>query len=121
MAMNKKQIALFAILIWIFLIDFFMILSPSPIIDFELFFCLSFLGILIMFEVLTPLFVKPRYILYLRYIVAVGVMIFGVIIAQKILDVFGFEFTFSAPFPYMSLPIFAGFLRLFHLGSMIYF
>lgn len=89
MAMNKKQIALTAILIWIFLINFFLILSPSPIIDFELFFCLSFLGILIMFEVLTPLFVKPRYILYLQYVIAAGVMIFGVIVAQKALEIFG--------------------------------
>jgi hypothetical protein len=89
MAMNKKQIALFAILIWIFLINFILILSPSPIVDFELFFCLSFLGFLIMCGVLTPSYVKPRYILYLRYIVAAGVMIFGVIVAQKVLEIFG--------------------------------
>jgi hypothetical protein len=31
------------------------------------------------------------------------------------------EFTFTAPFPYVSLPIYAGFLRLFHLDSRIFF
>jgi len=87
MAMNKKQIALFAILIWMFLINFFFVLSNSFII--ELFFCLSFLGILIVFEVLTPLFVKPRYILNLRLVIAAGVIIFGVIFVRKVLEVFG--------------------------------
>jgi hypothetical protein len=85
MTLRNRQTALFIILFWLVSIIFFMILSTY--FDLELYFGLSFLGILIMIEMLDTVFVKPRYILYLRYVVAAGVIIFGAIVARKILEI----------------------------------
>ncbi len=79
---KKKLVALLAFLSWIGVILSFMILTSN--IDLEFFFGLTFLGILLLIEMIDTSFVKSRYVFYLRYIVVVYWIIFGIFFTQKI-------------------------------------
>ena len=87
MRVSKKCTATIALIIWLLLIIFFMILSQTM--NLEIFFVLWLIGLLVIVELIDPPFCQPRYIRYIKYVVAAGVMIFGVIVAQKILEIIG--------------------------------
>ncbi len=85
--MRKKHLAGFALLAWLFTIAFFMVLSAY--VDLELYFALGFIGLLILVELSDTVFARPRYLLRLRYVVAGGVVVFGAIVARKVLEILG--------------------------------
>jgi hypothetical protein len=91
--MRKEQIAIIALAGWLTLISVLMILLQH--VDFEIFFILFMLGILIFVQFLEPNFVQPRYLQYIRYIISVGIVIFGLIVALKVMEILGFEIVFS--------------------------
>jgi hypothetical protein len=73
--------------LWLVIVIFFMILAGR--LDLEIFFVLWLIGILIIVELVDPAFCRPHYLLYLRYVIAVGVVIFGTIVAGKVLEILG--------------------------------
>jgi hypothetical protein len=83
--MRKEQIAIIALAVWLTLIAFFMLLAQS--VDFEIFFVLSLIGFLIIVELITPKYIEPGYLRYIRYLLAVGIVIFGVIVVQKVMEI----------------------------------
>ena len=87
--MRKKQIAVIAFALWLTLITVFMLFAEQ--FDLGLFFVLGFIGFLVIVELIEPHYVKPGYLWYIRFLIAVGIVLFGVIVAQKILDMFGLE------------------------------
>jgi hypothetical protein len=87
MRVSKKHIATFSLIIWLLIIIFFMILSQN--LNLEIFFVLWLIGLLVIVELIDPPFSQPRYIRYIKYVVAAGVVIFGVIVAQKVLEIIG--------------------------------
>jgi hypothetical protein len=87
--MRKQLIAIIALALWLFIIAVSMLLSNR--IDLELFFILCFVGVLVIMQFIEPSYVKPKYLRYIRYLIVVGIVIFGVIIAQKIMDILGYE------------------------------
>ena len=87
--MRKQQIAIIALALWLFIIALYMLLSNR--IDLELFFILCFLGVLVIMQFMEPNYVKPGYLRYIRYLIVVGGVIFGVIVAQKVMDILGLE------------------------------
>lgn len=87
--MRKKQIAAIALGLWFTIISVFMLLAER--FDLMLFFVLGFIGFLVIVELMEPHYVKPGYLWYIRFLIAVGIVLFGVIVAQKILDMFGLE------------------------------
>jgi hypothetical protein len=42
-------------------------------------------------ELMEPHYVKPGYLWYSRFLIAAGIVLFGAIVAQKILDMLGLE------------------------------
>jgi hypothetical protein len=91
--MRKQQIAIIALTLWLFIVTLYMLLSNR--FDFELFFVLCFIGILIILQFIEPNYVKPGYLRYIRYLIAVGIVIFSAIVAQKVMEILGLEIVLS--------------------------
>ncbi|MCK9592441.1 MAG: hypothetical protein M0Q91_10590 [Methanoregula sp.] len=87
--MRKKQIATVAFGIWLLVISVSMLFAER--IDLALFFVLGFIGFLVIVELMEPHYVKPGYLWYTRLLIAVGIVLFAAIVAQKILDMLGLE------------------------------
>jgi hypothetical protein len=85
--MRKKQIATLTVFLWLLIILVSMFITQR--FDFELFFILGFIAFLIIIELLEPNFVKPANTRYVNYIVISGILIFCVIIIQKIIEMIG--------------------------------
>jgi hypothetical protein len=83
--MHKKRIALLALTLWLILIIAFMLLAGT--LDLEIFFVLWLIGILVVVELVSGASATPRYLRYLRFVIAAGVIIFGAIVAQKVLEI----------------------------------
>ena len=85
MTEEKKQIAVAVLIVWLVLVIFFMILARS--LSLEIFFVLWLIGLLVIVELIGPSFVKPSYLRYLTYLIAAGVIVFAVIVAQKVMEI----------------------------------
>jgi hypothetical protein len=85
MTIRKKHLAAGGVILWLCIITFFMILSSH--LDLEIFFVLWLIGILIAVELIDPAFARPSYLRYLRYAIATGVILFGAIVANKVLEI----------------------------------
>jgi hypothetical protein len=83
--MRKEQIAIITLAAWLIVISIFMLLAQT--FDSGIFFVLSLIGILIILELITPKYIRPGYLRYIQYILGVGIVIFGVIIAQKVMEI----------------------------------
>jgi hypothetical protein len=86
MTEEKKQIMIAVLIIWLLLVIFLMIVAQD--ISLEIFFVLWMIGLFVIVELIGPSFVQPSYLRYLKFLVAVSVMIFAVIIAQKLMEIF---------------------------------
>ncbi len=84
--MQKKALyAIVALLIWVILIITFMVLSYQ--INLEIFFVLWLIALLVVIELISGTTVQPQTIRCLKYFVAVQVIIFGMIVAKKVLEI----------------------------------
>jgi hypothetical protein len=91
--MRKQHIAIIALAVWFVLIAVFMILGQN--FNFEIFFVLSLIGFLIIVELIAPKYIQPGYMRYIQYILVAGIVIFGVIVVQKVIDILGYEIVFQ--------------------------
>ena len=87
--MRKKQTASIVLALWLTIIAISMLFAER--FDLLLFFILGFIGFLIIVEFMEPHYVKPGYVWYLWVLIAVGIVISGAIVVQKILDMLGLE------------------------------
>ena len=87
--MRRKQIAEIILGIWFIIISFAMLLVER--IDLVLFFVLAFIGFIVIVELIEPYYVKPGYLWYTRFLIAVGIVIVAAIVGQKVLDIIGWE------------------------------
>jgi hypothetical protein len=83
--MKKKIAAVIAIALWLMIISTFMLLASR--IDLEIFFVLWLIGLLVIVELMDTKFSLPQYMRYLKYVVAVGIIIFGGIVTTKIMEI----------------------------------
>jgi hypothetical protein len=83
--MRKKEIAAIALAAWLVIVSVFMLLAER--FDLEIFFVLWLIGILVIVELADPKSVRPRYLYYVRYLIAAGIVLFGAIVAQKVLEI----------------------------------
>jgi hypothetical protein len=83
--MKKKQMALLALVIWLVIISIFSLLAYR--VDLEIFFVLWLIGILVIVELADTRFSLPPYLRYIKYLVASGIVMFGVIVTQKVLEI----------------------------------
>ncbi len=91
--MRKKQIAILFFALWLIIILYIMLLAGR--FDLALFFILGFIGFLLIVELIEPRYVKPSYLPYLRYLTAAGIVIFGAVVIQKLMEILGLYFTWS--------------------------
>ena len=90
--MRKQYIAVIALAVWLTFISLFMLLAQS--FNFEIFFVLSFIGFLIIVRLIASNYIQPGYMRYIRYILFSGIVIFGVVVVQKVLEILGWEIVF---------------------------
>jgi hypothetical protein len=83
--MNKKQIATIALTLWLTIVVVFMLLLQR--FDLEIFFVLTLLGILVIAELIRQRYIQPKYLRYLGYIIGAGLVVFGTIIIQKVMEI----------------------------------
>ncbi len=90
--MRTKQIAITAFALWLVIISFYMLFSGR--FDVALFFVLGFMGFLVI-VVLTDLrYVKPGYQGYVRFLIFAGIVLSGVVIVLKLMEILGLQFIF---------------------------
>ena len=87
--MRRKQIAGIVLALWFIIISYAMLLVER--IDLVLFFVLAFIGFIVIVELMEPYYVKPGYLWYIRFLIAVGIVIVAAIVGQKVLDIIGWE------------------------------
>lgn len=80
-----KVYAAIALTAWVFIVIFFMVLARQ--INLEIFFVLWLIGLLIVTELTDTVYSFPRYLQYRKGIIAAGVVIFGIIVARKVLEI----------------------------------
>ena len=83
--MKKKIAAALALAVWLFVVSIFMMLARS--FDLEIFFVLWLIGLLVIVELLDTGSVQPGYLRFLKYLIAAGIVIFGLIVAEKIMGI----------------------------------
>ncbi|MDD1703099.1 MAG: hypothetical protein LUQ31_08995 [Methanoregula sp.] len=83
--MRKKLAAVIVLFGWLLVVSIFMLLAAS--FDLEIFFVLWLIGILVIAELLDAGPVHAGYMKYVHFLIAVGIVIFGAIVAQKILEI----------------------------------
>jgi len=89
---NKKQIAAIAVSIWLITILVIMLLFQR--FDSDIFFILSFIGFLMVVLFIQPHYSRPGYMRFIWYLIALGFLIFGAIIIQKVMDILELEFVY---------------------------
>jgi hypothetical protein len=83
--MKKKVLAAIVMVVWLVIVSVFMLLAHR--VDLEIFFVLWLIGILVIVELIDTRFSLPFYLRYIKYLVATGIVIFGVIVTQKVLEI----------------------------------
>jgi hypothetical protein len=83
--MKKKNLAAIVISIWLIIISCLMLLAWR--VDIEIFFVLWLIGILVVVELIDTRFSLPTYLRYIKYLIAAGIMLFGGIVTQKVLEI----------------------------------
>lgn len=83
--MKKKILAVIVIAIWLMIISIFMLLAYR--IDLEIFFVLWLIGLLVIVELMDTRFSLPPYMRYLKYVIAAGIVLFGGIVAGKVMEI----------------------------------
>jgi len=83
--MKKKFLAAIVIAVWLIVISMFMLLAWR--IDLEIFFVLWLIGLLVIVELMDTRFSLPPYMRYLKYVIAVGIFLFGIIVVEKVMEI----------------------------------
>ena len=84
---TRPGLALIVFVIWSVVNTGFMLLNR--VLDLEVFFVLLLIGLLVVVELIDPISVQPRSMRRLKYIVAIGVIIFGSIVARRAMEILG--------------------------------
>ncbi|NLX50172.1 MAG: hypothetical protein GXY82_09975 [Methanospirillum sp.] len=73
------------LVIWSLVVAVFMLLNRA--LDLQVFFVLVLIGLLVLLEVVDPSTVQPAHVRRAKYVVAAGVVVFGWIVAGKVLEI----------------------------------
>jgi hypothetical protein len=83
--MNKKQVAAIALTLWLSIVFIFMLLLQR--FDLEIFFVLTLIGVLVIAELIKQHYVQPGYLRYLSYLIGAGILLFCVIVINKVMEI----------------------------------
>ena len=82
---TTQRLPVIVLIIWFAVITAFMLLNQA--LDLEVFFVLALIGLLVVVEMIDTTTVQPRYLRLIKYVIAVGVLLFGYIVASKIMEI----------------------------------
>lgn len=85
--MIKKQLAAIVLALWLTMVSVLMLFMER--FDLIEFFVLGLIGILVIVELIQPNYVRPGYLRSMRYLIAAGIVIFGVIVIQVAMETLG--------------------------------
>lgn len=83
--MNTKKTAAIALALYLTIVVVFMLLARR--FDLEIFFVLSLIGILVIAELIGQQYVKPPYQRSLSYLIGAGIVVFGIMVIQKVVEI----------------------------------
>ena len=87
-SMNRKlRLSSVVFTTWLMVITAFMVLTQA--IDLDLFFVLAVIGLVVVVVMIDTSSVQPRYMRRMKYVVATAILIFGFIIASRIVEILG--------------------------------
>jgi len=84
---NKKYYGILALCIWLVIVSVFMLLAR--VVNLEIFFVLWLISILVIIELIDARYGKPRYLKYLTIMIAAGIVLFAIIVIQKVMVILG--------------------------------
>lgn len=85
--MRKKQIASVVFALWLIIVAIFMLaVHQVHLFDLEIFFVVSFIGLLVIMEILEPRYVQPGCLQKKNYLLAAGIIIFLGIVCQAVFE-----------------------------------
>ncbi|HDR72955.1 MAG TPA: hypothetical protein ENN85_03465 [Methanoculleus sp.] len=84
---NKGRIAAIALLAWLMLVMIFMIMLET--VNLELFFVLWLFGLLLILKLIETPFSEPPHMQRLKKVAVVGIFIFSILMAKKIMEILG--------------------------------
>lgn len=84
---KKGRVASIALLAWLMLVMIFMILIET--INLEVFFILWLFGFLVILKLIDTPFSEPPYMQRLKKVVVVGIFIFTLLMANKVMEIIG--------------------------------
>jgi len=87
--MRKQQNAIVALAVWLTIVSVFMLRAQE--VDYNIFFALCLIGTLVIFQLMQSNYVHPGYLKNIRYFIAAEIVIFGIFVALKVLDIIGWE------------------------------
>ena len=82
---RKEQIAIIALALWLILVSVSVLLMQQT--DYEIFFVICLMGMLVVLQLMQTIYVQPGYLRYLRYLTAAGIVLFGAIVAKKVMEI----------------------------------
>jgi hypothetical protein len=82
---TTQRIPVIVLIIWFAVITAFMLLNQ--VLDLEVFFVLALIGLLVVVELIDQATVQPRSMRRIKYVIVVGVLLFGYIVASKIMEI----------------------------------
>ncbi len=85
MRVRTRETIVVVLVIWSLVVAAFMLLNRA--LDLEVFFVLALLGLLVLVELTDTSTVQPGPVRRVKYVVAAGVLVFGWIVANKVLEI----------------------------------
>ena len=82
---RKLRLSSMVFTTWLMVIIAFMLLRQT--FDLEIFFVLALIGLLVVVVMIDTSSVQPRYIRRMKYVVATAFLIFGYIVANRIVEI----------------------------------
>ena len=81
--MRTRDASVATMIVWVFLVAGLAVLARS--VNLEVVFVLFLLSLLAVTELTDTVYARPRHLLAMRIVIAVGVVLFGVLIAHKVM------------------------------------
>lgn len=85
MKVRTRETIVIVLVAWSLVVAAFMLLNRA--LDLEVFFVLALLGLLVLIELTDTATVQPGPVRRVKYVVAAGVLVFGWIVANKVLEI----------------------------------
>jgi hypothetical protein len=88
--MIRKQLAAIILALWLTIVSVIMLFLER--FDLVEFFVLGLIGVLVIVELIEPTYVQPGYLRYVKFLIAVGIVIFSMIVVQVAMETLGLVF-----------------------------